>query len=64
MALHICSGRGALSNPPSLQEAEAGVVAAVGMPLVSTAVPSSLAVIDTDIGYHGIADNGLPLSST
>jgi hypothetical protein len=31
---------------------------------VATFVPSSLAVIDTDIGYHGIADNGLPLSST
>jgi hypothetical protein len=39
MALHACSGWGAHSNPPSLQEADAGVVAAVGMPLVSTDVP-------------------------
>ena len=27
-------------------------------------VPSSLAVIDTDIGYHGITDNGPRLSSS
>ena len=54
MALHACSGWGAHSNPPSLQVAEAGVVAAVGMPLVSTDVPVNATALRSYCCYRGV----------